>query len=211
MSLSIIKNSFFNNDNFQLRNRFSVWMSLKDPKLNEFRVMSGEPALSVALSSMTSIGAPFQFQNIPLTIPTKFQGGNNAGGLQLQITFYLRESLNVFNQLNSLIKQYGGDPIFSGDLNRPTSFFGSLSNFDRSTLYNSAIRQNRAKIYLFDEVNTSTTNRYIEFFSIYPSSIIPINLDSSAETAPTQLTVNFNYAYAQSWNETELGGPFGSG
>ena len=210
MSLSIIKNAFFNQDNFQLRNRFSVWMSLKDPKQNEYRVMAGEPAVAVSLSSVSSIGSPFQFQNIPLTIPTKFQGGNNQS-LQLQITFYLRESLNVFNQFNSLIKQYGGDPIFGGDLNRPTSFFGSLGDFDRSTLYNSAIRQNRAKIFLFDETNAATTNRYIEFFSIYPQSIIPLQLDSTAPSQPTQLTVNFNYAYAQAWNETELGGPFGSG
>lgn len=210
MSLSIIKNAFFNQDNFQLKNRFSVWMSLRDPKRNSFRVMQGEPAISVALSSVQSIGAPFQFQNIPLTIPTKFQGGNNQS-IQLQITFYLRESLNVYNQFSSLIKQYGGDPIFGGDLNRPTSFYGSLGDFDRSTLYNSAVRFNTARVYLFDEVNTETTQRYIEFFSIYPTSIIPIELSSVAESAPTQLTVNFNYAYAQSWNETELGGPFGSG
>ena len=211
MSLSIIKNSFFNgSDNFQLNNRFSVFMSLRDPKRSEFRVMAGEPAISVELSSTSSIGAPFRFQNIPLTIPTKFQGGNNQSQ-QLSITFYMRESLNVFNTLQNLIKQYGGDPIFTSNVNRPTSYYGPRgSGFADSTLYNQAIRQNIAKIFLFDELNTKNTARFIQFYSIYPTSILPISFNSRGSTDVTPLTVFFNYAYAQSWNETELGGPFGS-
>ena len=195
MSLSFFKNSFFNNDRLQKSNRFFVDMTIFSPIENRFLNLYNEPAIAVEAPNIRLVTEQFEFQNIPLDVPVK-----RVSASSLLLTFYMRESLNIYKTLAALNKQYGGDPYFGGGALTKPSAFGPNS------LYNTSIRNNTCSIKLVDEENR-IKNGFI-YYAIYPYSILPFSLNSTDPTAPARFSVQFNYAYTKTNNEVDLGGIF---
>jgi|11_taG_2_1085331.scaffolds.fasta_scaffold35603_2 hypothetical protein len=204
MSLSIIKNSFLNGANILKTNRFLVDMTLFNPKKNKFVRMTNEPVVRVGASSLSLITRDYVNQNIPIKVPRKFQSA-----YQVEMTFYLRESLNVFNELTNLVKQYGGQRFLQagpgGQFNRPLSY-------TQNSMYNTAIRNNTAKLKLITdgatnaEIDPRTGEvNHIEYLSFYPDNILPISLESTGPTTLATFSVTFGFATEKTSNELDLG------
>ena len=200
MNLSILKNKFFNTDRILRQNRFSVDMSFVSPVQGGDVFASGEPAVLVSSPSLNLMTAGFEFQNIPLNIPVKREPQQD-----LLIRFYAVESLNIYTQLLTLIKQYGGEPSVANA--RPTAFAPG-------TMYNETIRNNRILVRMIsNDFRDGGIGRepdgavnFIEYADAYPHFIQPINFNSEASSEPLTFDVLFKYASNRTRFEPALGG-----
>jgi len=200
MSLSIIKNNFFRADRFLRQNKFSVDMLFSSPVYGGYIWSWSHPAVYASSPTVNVMMAPFEFQNVPLNIPVKREAQQD-----LLIKFYATESLNIYTQLQSLIKQYGGEPY--GGTQRPTAY-------GPAAFYNQAIKNN------FVRIRAITTDsrpggispqfdgavNYIEYVDAYPHFIQPINFNSEANSDVLTFDVLFKYAYTKTRYEPGLGG-----
>ena len=199
MNLSTIKNKFFNDDRILRQNRFSVDMAFVSPAQGGGVFAAGEPAVLVSSPTVNLMTAPFEFQNVPLKIPVKREAQQD-----LLIRFYAVESLNIYTQLLTLIKQYGGEP---SSIARPTAYAPG-------TMYNETIRNNRILVRMITadfrgggipQQSDGAVN-YIEYVDAYPHFIQPINFNSEASSEPLTFDVLFKYAYNHTRYEPGLGG-----
>jgi len=200
MNLNILKNKFFNYDRVLRQNRFSVDMSFVSPVQGGGVFASGEPAVLVSSPTVNLMTAGFEFQNVPLNIPVKREAQQD-----LLIRFYAVESLDIYTQLLTLIKQYGGEPTVANA--RPTAYAPG-------TMYNETIRNNSIMVRML-----TTDSRpggigpqpdgavnFIEYSDAYPHFIQPINFNSEASSEPLTFDVLFKYAYNRTRFEPTLGG-----
>ena len=200
--LASIKNKFFNKGRILRTNRFSVSMNLFSPIGGQMEIMNDEPAFGVSAPSIELLTTKFEFQNVPLQIPRKRQRSN-----QLLISFYATENMNVYTTLLSLMKQYGGEPIFGDSINRPTAY-------TPNSLYNRAIRDNNITIRLLTADHRAGGIKrqydgavnYINYVDAYPASIMPIDFASTQTSELLTFDVLFNYSYVQTRYEVGLGG-----
>lgn len=199
MSLSIIKNNLFRADRALRQNRFSVDMVFNSPVYGDDIWAVGHPAVNVSSPTVNLMMAPFEFQNVPLNIPVKREAQQD-----LLIRFYATESLNIYTQLQSLIKQYGGEPYSTG---RPTAYAPGA-------MYNQAIRNNFIRIrtirsdYRPGGISPQYDGavNYIQYVDAYPHFIQPINFNSEASSDLLTFDVLFKYAYTNTRYEPGLGG-----
>lgn len=200
MNLSTIKNKFFNYDRVLRQNRFSVDLSFVSPVDGGGVFAAGEPAVLVSSPTVNLMMAPFEFQNVPLNIPVKREAQQD-----LLIRFYAVESLNIYTQLLTLIKQYGGEPTVANA--RPTAYAPG-------TFYNDTIRNNRILVRMITSdgrpggINPKSDGavNYLEYVDAYPHFIQPINFSSESDSQPLTFDVLFKYAYNFTRYETQLGG-----
>ena len=199
MNLSTIKNKFFNYDRVLRTNRFAVDMTFISP-VNGGEVNAvNEPAVAVMCPSVSILTAPLEYQNVPLNIPTKREAPQD-----LLIRFYAVESLNIYNQLLTIIKQYGGEPQVSNS--RPTAYAPG-------TFYNDTIKNNSIVVKMLTADARRNTGadedgfvNYIRYVDPYPSIIQPIQFMSESPSTPLTFDVLFKYAYNHTMNEPVLGG-----
>ena len=200
MNLSTIKNKFFNTDRVLRQNRFAIDMSFVSPVQGGDVYAEGEPAVLVSAPTVNLMMAPFEFQNVPLNIPVKREAQQD-----LLIRFYAVESLNIYTQLLTLIKQYGGEPTVANA--RPTAYAPG-------TMYNETIRNNRILVRMISADHRNGGIRreydgavnYIEYADAYPHFIQPINFSSESDSQPLTFDVLFKYAYNHTRFEAGLGG-----
>lgn len=203
MNLSTLKNKFFNYDRILRVNRFAVDMTFISP-VNGGRVTAvNEPAVSVSAPTVNLITAPFEFQNVPLNIPVKREPQQD-----ILIRFYAVESLDIYTQLLTIIKQYGGEPTISNS--RPTAYAPG-------TFYNDTIKNNRLRVKMLtadsrrgqsqeNQPNSDGSVNYIEYVDPYPHFIQPVQFSSISPSEPLTFDVLFKYSYNHTKNEAELGG-----
>lgn len=200
MNLSTIKNKFFNYDRVLRQNKFAIDMSFVSPVNGGDVHAVGEPAVLTSSPTVNLMMAPFEFQNVPLKIPVKREAQQD-----LLIRFYAVESLNIYTQLLTLIKQYGGEPTVANA--RPTAYAPG-------TMYNETIRNNRIIVRMITSdgrdggINPQYDGavNYIEYSDAYPHFIQPINFSSESDSQPLTFDVLFKYSYNFTRYETTLGG-----
>ena len=168
LDLSDIKNKLAGNTRVLRTNKFSVDLTLFNPLSGDYTSIVDYPAAGVSSPTTGIQAALFEYQNIPLQVPIKRQNH-----MQLMVTFYATENLEIYSTLVSLIKLYGGESSYNSPAsgNQPTVYY-------ENNMYNKAIRDNVMYVKLKSSVDGSNVN-YIGYSEVYPSYINPIEFNSA--------------------------------
>lgn len=183
LDLSDIKNKLAGNTRVLRTNKFSVDLTLFNPLSGDYTSIVDYPAAGVSSPTTGIQAALFEYQNIPLQVPIKRQNH-----MQLMVTFYATENLEIYSTLVSLIKLYGGESSYNSPAsgNQPTVYY-------ENNMYNKAIRDNVMYVKLKSSVDGSNVN-YIGYSEVYPSYINPIEFNSAELNNVGTFSVLFNYA-----------------
>lgn len=183
LDLSDIKNKLAGNTRVLRTNKFSVDLTLFNPLSGDYTSIVDYPAAGVSSPTTGIQSALFEYQNIPLQVPIKRQNQ-----MQLMVTFYATENLEIYSTLVSLIKLYGGESSYNSPAsgNQPTVYY-------ENNMYNKAIRDNVMYVKLKSSVDGSNVN-YIGYSEVYPSYINPIEFNSAELNNVGTFSVLFNYA-----------------
>lgn len=199
-SLNDLKRKFFIESSLLKSNRFSVSMSLKNPATSSSFTATDVPVVSASAPTIDLDTVPFEFQGIPLNLPYKRNSTQD-----LLITFYADKNLSFYNEMQYIIKQYGGGQYGA---TRPTAFIPE-------SFYNECIRPNFVVVHFITDGLPSGAYgsptyadgavNYITYQQAFPYNILPIEVNSRAESEFLTFGVLFKYAYTRTRYDAIIG------